>query len=214
LSSFVKNPKHRFALKKVLPLFSYIFHPIFIPVFGTLFYLSLNENYLIPAQQYLILIQISILTVFIPLCFFFLLKTLGKADSVMLSDLSQRKIPLVIQAALLFILTAKSITEDTLPELHYFFVGGLISSLLALVLLFARIKASLHMIGIAALTAFVVGLSMHNQANAIYIIAALALANGLIAASRLEMQAHTGKELLIGFFAGLLPQVILWYFWL
>lgn len=202
------------ALRKILPLFSYLFHPIFIPVFGTLFYLLLNDNYFVPEQKYLILIQVSIITIFIPISFFFLLKTLGKADSVMLSEVSQRKIPLGIQAILISILISKSITIDTVAELFYFLLGGLISTLIALILVFARIKASLHMIGIFALTAFVIGLSMHNQKNAIYFIAALMLIIGLIAASRLEMKAHTGKELVIGFMIGFAPQVALWYCWL
>lgn len=201
-------------MRKILPLFSYLFHPIFIPAFGTLFYLLLNDNYFVPQHKYLILTQVTILTIFIPICFLLLLKTLGKADSVMLSKVSQRKIPLAIQAVLLSILIFKSITIDAVPELFYFLLGGLFSTAIVFVLVFAKIKSSLHMIGISALTAFVIGLSMHNQRNAIYLLAALILMIGLVAASRLEMKAHTGKELVSGFIIGIVPQMALWYCWL
>lgn len=201
-------------MKKVLPLFSYLFHPIFIPIFGALLYFELNENFFVIEQIYLIIIQISIIMVFIPICFFYLLRTLGKVDSVMLSDVSQRKIPLAIQVLLIGILIFKSITPDVIPELFYFFLGGLASTVLALTLAFLRIKASLHMMGTVSLLAFVIGLSMHNQVNAIYVIAALVLVNGLVAASRLEMKAHSEIELAIGTLCGLLPQLALWYFWL
>lgn len=201
-------------MKKILPLFSYLFHPIFIPLLGVSFYLFAVDNYFVIEQKLLILIQVSIIMVFIPVCFFFLLKTLGKVNSVMLSDVSQRRIPLFIQALLIIVLTNKSLTEEVTPELFYFFMGALASTILAFALLFVPIKTSLHMIGISALTVFVIGLSLHYQHNAIGIIALLVLMNGFVAASRLEMQAHTAKELLIGFLAGILPQLGFWYFWL
>lgn len=201
-------------MKKILPVFSYLFHPIFIPIFGALLYFELNENFFVIEQIYLILIQISIIMVFIPICFFYLLRTLGKVDSIMLSSVAERKIPLAVQAVLIGILIGKSITADTVPELYYFFLGGLASTMMTLVLSLLRVKASLHMMSIVALTAFTIGLSMHNQINALYIIAFLILANGLVAASRLEMKAHNDTELIIGILCGLLPQVALWYFWL
>ena len=201
-------------LKKILPLFSYLFHPIFIPVFAALLYFKLNEHFFVIEEVYLVFIQISILTVFIPICFFYLLRTLGKVDSVMLSEVSQRRVPLAIQIMLIGILIFKSITLELIPELHYFFLGGLASTLSALLLAFLRIKASLHMMGIAALTVFTIGLSLHNQVNALYLIALLILTCGLVAASRLEMLAHSEKELVIGTLCGLLPQTMLLYLWL
>ena len=70
------------------------------------------------------------------------------------------------------------------------------------------------MIGITALTGFAIGLSLHNQTNNLYLHAFLLAINGLVATSRLEMQAHTEKELLIGFVLGLIPQTAFWYCWL
>ncbi len=119
-------------MKKILPFFSYLFHPIFIPVYGTLFYFLFDENYFDGQQKLLILLQIGIITIFIPISFYFLLKSFGKVDSMMVSDLSQRKIPLIIQIGLLFTLIQKSITLDQIPELYYYFLGGLISTFLAL----------------------------------------------------------------------------------
>lgn len=201
-------------MRKILPLFSYVFHPVFVPVFGTLAYFFWGKNYFEPAQQVLILLQIVIITILIPMAFLYLLKTLGKVDSFMVSDLSQRKVPLVIQVVLMVILLRQSITIDRVPELFFFFAGGIASALLTLILLFAKIKASLHMMGISALTVFTMALSIYNQVNLINVIAILLLANGLVAASRLEMKAHTGTELVIGFLFGVLPQLLLLYCWL
>jgi len=132
----------------------------------------------------------------------------------MLSDISQRKTPLLMQIALTVILISKSITLDRFPELFYFFFGAICSTLVAYVLLFLKIKASIHMIAISALSFFVIGLSVHFELNSTFIIASLFLLTGIIASSRLVMKAHTGKELVIGYSAGMLPQILLWYFWL
>ncbi len=70
------------------------------------------------------------------------------------------------------------------------------------------------MLGISALTVFVFGLNFHHQSNTLYIIPFLILMNGFVASSRLEMKAHTPKELILGFAVGSIPQLLLLYLWL
>lgn len=132
----------------------------------------------------------------------------------MLSDISQRKIPLLLQIMLFGVLIEKSITCDRFPSLFFFFTGGLLTTVFAFLLLFAKIKASIHMIGISSLTVFIIGLSIHNQTNTVMLVAFIMILNGLVASSRLVMEAHSKKELLIGFLCGVIPQTALLYFWL
>lgn len=185
-----------------------------MPVFAVLFYFWLGNNYLSNPQKYLLLIQVGIILIFIPIAAFYLLRTLGKANSFMLSEVRQRRIPLAIQAFLIGLLIYQSLRIDIIPELFFFFCGGFLSTLIAFFLSLAHTKASLHMIGISSLTFFVIGLSLQQSQNALPIIAALFLIHGLIASSRLQMHAHSGRELLIGLLVGMLPQIMLWYFWL
>jgi hypothetical protein len=201
-------------LKKILPIFSYVFHPVFIPFLGTLFYLLISENYFSFTQVLVLLLQIIIITLFLPVAFFFLLRTFGKIDDIMLSDISQRKIPLLLQIMLFSVLVTKTIKLDYFPELHYFFLAGIISSVLAFLLLFIKIKASIHLIGSSALTFFTIGLSYHFEVNIINTIIFIMVMNGFIASSRLEMKAHTLRELLVGFLVGALPQIGFLYYWL
>ena len=145
---------------------------------------------------------------------FLLLRATGNVDTIMIAKTSQRKIPLVIHCFLLILLVRKSITIERYPELHFFLLAALMSTMLALVLLFGNIKASLHMIAISSLTVFVIGLSLHFQTQNIIAISILILLNGIVASSRLEMQAHTSKELALGFFLGAIPQILLLFLWL
>ncbi len=146
--------------------------------------------------------------------FFVMLRATGKINSMMAPMVSERKIPLVIQCFLIISLVRNGITLERYPELHFFLLGALFSTLIALLLLFANIKASLHMMGISALTLFIIGLSMHFQTQNTLPIAFLIVMNGFVASSRLEMKAHTIKELIIGFLLGCIPQLLLLYLWL
>jgi hypothetical protein len=201
-------------LKKILPFFSYLFHPLFIPVYAAVFYFFLNDSYYSNPEKYFALFQIVVITIVLPILFYFVLRAAGLVDSVMFAKISQRKIPLVIQCFLIILLVRKSITLEQFPEFHFFYLGGLLSTLLALILLYLSIKASLHMAAISAFTIFVIGLSMHNQTRNINAIAFLLLMNGFVASSRLEMNAHTTKELVIGMLLGTIPQMLLLGFWL
>jgi len=201
-------------LKSILPIFSYIFHPLFISVYAAAFFFVLFWDFFVLQEIYLYMIQIVIITVLIPISLFYLLLSLGKVDSVMVAQLSQRKIPLTVNCILLLILTQKSITIDRIPELYFFFFGAFWSTILAILFLFLKVKASLHMLGIAALTFFIIGLSSRVEISLLYTIATFITLNGFVASSRLQMKAHTLFELVVGFFCGAIPQFCLWYFWL
>ncbi len=132
----------------------------------------------------------------------------------MLSDISQRKIPLLLQMALTTILISKSVSFERFPELFFFFLGSIGSSVIAFALLYANLKISIHMIAMSALSFFVIGVSQHFQLNSIYLIASLFIVTGIVASSRLAMKAHNMEELMIGYVAGMAPQMVLWIFWL
>lgn len=144
----------------------------------------------------------------------YFLKAMGKVDSIMVSKASERKIPLVIQIFLVITLIAKSARIDITPELFFFYLGGIFSAIIAFVFLFLKLKVSIHTLGISSLTLFCIALSIHENENWIYEIAALILCNGIVASSRLVMRAHTFKEIVLGFAVGIFPQLALLQFWL
>lgn len=201
-------------MKKLLPFASYLFHPLFISLYAALIYFAATKNFYVSSEIFLYLIQIVIITTLIPITLFFLLLSLGKIDSIMVEDLGQRKLPLLINASLLLLLIHKSITISNLPQLYFFFLGGAISTIIALVAIYLQTKISLHMIGITSLTSFIFGMSIHTQTDLTYTFAFFVVAIGWVASSRLVLKAHTITELSLGFITGLVPQLVLWRFWL
>jgi hypothetical protein len=201
-------------LKKILPIFSYIFHPLFTPVQACFFYFIFHNGDYNIKQISTFFWQISIVTIMIPMALYYLLRFTGKVDSIMIANLEQRKIPLVFQSFLIILLLRKIILLENYPELHFFFIGALFSTLFALGLLYIKFKVSLHMLAIAALTVFVYGLNIHLQMGSIYLVPFLLLMNGFVASSRLVMQAHTPNEIVIGVLVGSIPQIAFLFLWL
>ena len=194
-------------LKKILPIFSYIFHPLFVPVYAVLAFFYLSIPYYDYNTFYIIFFQVVIITILVPLTFYYLLLSIGAVESVMLEKKNQRIIPLVLHAILLYVLINKSITQDNFSFLNCFFVASIISTFFAFTLIFFNLKASLHMIGITALTAFLVILSFQLQVRLIAVLCFLFVICGVVATSRLYMKAHSNKELFLGSLIGFLPQM-------
>jgi hypothetical protein len=200
--------------KKCLPVFSYIFHPIFSSIYGTLFFFVIAKNYFNNPQIYITLIQVTILTVLMPLSMYFLFRSLGLLSSFTEASIAERRMPIAIQAILLFVLIKYSISKEMFTELYYFFLGGLLSALVVLSAVLLKFKASLHMIGISAITAFIYGLSVYYQLPFTYLIGICIICMGFVASSRLYKKAHTPIELIAGIFIGMVPQLLLFKYWL
>ena len=194
--------------------FSYIFHPILMPLAGAVIYFANAPRYIPEEVITAKIFGLVVITILTPIVLFFFLKSSGTISSPHLEEIKQRKIPLLLQSILLIIVIKLIIDIYHYPELYYFFLGTLFSSLSAIFVIFFNIKASLHMVGIASVTMFTVALSIHFGINLTLLIAALMVVNGLVASSRLHMNAHTNLELILGFLIGVIPQLTLVNLWL
>lgn len=70
------------------------------------------------------------------------------------------------------------------------------------------------MLAITGFTIFVIGLNIHLQMQNPYWPALLILLSGIVASSRIEMKAHTSREILIGLAIGIMPQLLFLFLWL
>jgi hypothetical protein len=183
-------------------------------MYATLFYLFCKGDIFTNQEKYYVLFQILIITILVPILFFMLLRSTGHVKSIMVHETSQRKIPLILQCFLYILLVKRSIVIMRYPELHFFFLGALFSTILALIASLFKIKASLHMMAISGFTVFVIGLTIHLQMQNPYWTALMVFLTGIVASSRLAMEAHTNKELLLGLALGIFPQMLFLYLWL
>ena len=201
-------------MDRLLKSISFIFHPLLIPLAGVGFYFLVSPRFTPQEIIYAKLISLSILTIVLPILLYFLLKTIGKVETVYLKTTNERIFPLFLNCIITLILLKRILTQDQFIELYFFFLGILISNMACLILAFFKFKATIHMIAISGLFMFFIILSIHFSTNINEILALMSIVTGAVATSRLHLKAHNYKELLMGFFIGVMPQLILVNYWL
>lgn len=198
----------------ILKSISVVFHPLIMPLLGVIFYFSKTPRFIPEYVMKAKIFSIVILTIILPILLFFLLKTVNKVDSIYLKSTQERLIPLFINCVIISLILIRVFTPNEILELFYFYLGILCSTLACLILAIFKVKASIHMIAASGFFMFAVGLGIHFQININGTIALMMVILGAVATSRLHLNAHTNKELIIGLFTGLMPQLMLLYYWL
>lgn len=193
---------------------SYLFHPLFIPLAGTVAYFSITPKYSPASLQTHIFLPVLILTVIIPVIAFFILRNIGILSSALTPSIEERKYPLYIHVILLLIVVYKVVPGQYTFELHYYFIGLIASALTTLLLLFLKVKASMHVMGLGSLFMFLICLSIHFEINITLAVSLLILVTGLVATSRLYLRAHSKIEVFVGLLVGVVSQLMLLKFWL
>ena len=193
---------------------SYVFHPLFVPIGGTLSYFLVTPRLNSLQLQSGNILPIFILTIIIPIILFLILKNLGLISSIFAPKLGERKYPLYFSMIIYLMILYKVIPLNYINELYYFFVGLLIATFTLLLLVFTRIKASIHLMGMGSILIYLIGLSIHFEINITFAIALFTLMTGIVATSRLFMKAHSRVELLIGFLIGFCSQLFVFKYWL
>ncbi len=199
--------------QKILPIFSYIFHPIFVSFYGLLLYFWWSDSDF-NSVTFVLFIQVVILTILLPLSIYFLLKAIGLIHSFTEATIQERRLPIFLQILFLGLLLKFSSFLDTIPLLYFFFLGGIIAGALALIFSLLKFKVSLHMMGVCSLFIFAISISIMLNSNTIPLIAFLIVIIGNVASSRLYMKSHTVDELIAGSAIGMISQAILWQFYL
>jgi len=200
-------------INQLLKSISFIFHPLLMPLLGVIFYFSKTPRFIPEAILEAKLFSVTILTVILPMLIYYLLKTLRKVDSVYLETTNERKLPLLLNCLIIALIIIRVLPQNEIPELYFFFIGILISTITCFTLAVVKFKASIHMIAATGFFMFTVALAIHFKININGTIALMCIVLGAIATSRLHLKAHTPIELIIGSFVGLVPQLILLNYW-
>lgn len=185
-----------------------------MPFIGAVFYFSKAPRYIPMPFIKAKLFALALFTIILPILLYYLLKTTRRVSSIHLDSTRERIVPLFLNSIIVLLVVQRIITFNEMVELYFFFIGILLSTLACLILVILKFKASIHMIAAGGVLMFFIALSIHFSINIIGTIALFSIIIGAIATSRLHMNAHSNIELIIGFFIGLIPQLILLNYWL
>lgn len=201
-------------MQRIFNSISYIFHPVFIPLIGVLFYFSKTPRDIPKEIIWAKLISLTILTVILPILLYFLLRNIGKANSIFLSTTKERIIPLLLNCIIVILIIRRVLPAYEYIELYSFFLGILISTFICLILAIVKFKASIHLMALGGLFMFCIALSIYFSKNFNGTLALLCIITGAVTTSRLLLNAHTYKELTVGFVIGMIPQLLMVNYWL
>ncbi|WP_127846537.1 hypothetical protein [Psychroflexus aestuariivivens] len=200
--------------RSVAKVLSIVFHPIWMPIIGCLFYFFALPNYIDLELAYAKLLAVSILSIFIPIVFLFISKNLNFISDYQLTNAKERRFFLMFFAVVTLVILNKIIDVYNYRTLFYFFSGILFSVIIALLFSLFKIRISLHTLGVSSLLVFVIGLSLSFQINLQNFIFILIFSIGLVSTARLKLGAHAASEVLFGFLAGIIPQIYFFQYWL
>lgn len=192
---------------------SYLFHPLWMPLLGSILFFVITPKFFHPSMIQAKLLGLVILTVFIPLVFLSILKNMRIVGSLHLRNVKERRLPLLFFCVITTLVLNYVLNDFHFVELYYFFAGILFSGLTSFFLSLFKVKVSLHLIGVSGLCMFLIALSIFYEENLLFMIACMVFGIGWTASSRLQTKAHSPRELILGFFIGLLPQFILMQYW-
>ena len=151
-----------------------------------------------------------------PAIMYFFMKENKIIKTVQLDDKSERNFPLInmsIFCFILFILLLKISGDAHLPKFLYGLTlsGGIVIGIFIFVN--KVIKVSLHATGVGIFTGFIFAYAAEQLNFNIVVLISAILISGIVLSSRLYLEKHTPKELIIGYFFSLFTTFVINYFY-
>ena len=194
-------------------ILSFVFHPVLMPTYAILLLLYFSKvfSHFMPIEQKTHLINLTLIfTLLLPLLGVFLLKKLKIVSSIYMENQKERKWPLLIAISSYYLLFRMFEFLYIHPIIIKLVLGAMLILFLA-VIISNFWKISLHMLGIGG----VFGAFLAFQylfGGKLFLIILLLLCSGLLAYARINENAHTLKQVYLGFLVGACAEFLIFYF--
>jgi hypothetical protein len=211
-----ENLNHPLVVNWLAHLFSFVFHPLFIPVLAAWYLAFLQPGYFtgMPTnEKTMVIAQVAFNTIFYPALTVLLLKAVGFIKSIFLKTQRERIIPYIATNIFYFWMYLVFKSQEEIPlMLTSFILGIFLASSMALI---ANIyfKISMHALGVGALSGLMIVIIFSGFPYVIFLPAMIAfLISGLVCTSRLVVSDHTPFDIYSGVLLGILCQFIAYAF--
>jgi hypothetical protein len=210
------NLNHPLIINWPAHFFSFVFHPLFIPVLAAWYLAFLQPGYFtgMPAnEKTMVIAQVAFNTIFYPALTVLLLKAVGFIKSIFLKTQRERIIPYIATNIFYFWMYLVFKSQEEIPlVLTSFILGIFLASSVALI---ANIyfKISMHALGVGALSGLMIVIIFSGFSYTIFLPAMIVfLIGGLVCTSRLVVSDHTPFDIYAGVLFGILCQFIAYAF--
>ena len=208
-------PEFPLALRSAATVISYIFHPLFIPVYVT--WLLVRVQFYVFSgfdewNKTVVLIQSFVWYTFFPIVSTLLLKRLDFISSIQLKTQKDRIIPYIVCGIFYFWGWYVSHNLPDYPhEIVSFELAIFLASSLGLIIN-SYLKLSMHAIAVGLMATFVMMLGLSGAVNFGLYISIVLLVSGLVCTARLITSDHTPIEIYAGLFVGIISQLVAFLF--
>ncbi len=200
------------AMKIPAQLFSFVFHPLFIPVIATWYLAFIHQGYftgISSPEKRMIIIRVANSTIFFPALTVLLLKALKFINSIFLKTQRERIIPFVAANIFYFWMYLVFRSQPQVPTVLTAFIFGVFLS--SSVGLFANsyYKISMHGLGVGALSGLLLLIIFSGSPYSIFLSAMVTfLITGFVSTSRMIVSDHKAFDIYSGIIFGIICQVI------
>jgi|KBSSwiStaDraftv2_1062776.scaffolds.fasta_scaffold20794_7 hypothetical protein len=197
------------VIRLVAKIISYVFHPLFVPVYIAWFLISVQPymfGSFTTTEKMITVLRFFIMYSFFPLVTVLLAKALGFLDSIFLKTQKERVIPYIACGIYYFWMCYVLRNQDQFSkEVVQLSMAIFIASSIGLIVNI-YMKVSMHAISVGILLAFMVLLAMTQPGNYTVYLSISFLMAGMVCTSRLILSDHTPAEIYIGLLVGCLSQ--------
>ena len=209
-----ETPQQHPSTKTVANIISYLFHPVFIPIYVMLFLIYVHPFLFVGVSfrdKILTLVQSLLMYTFFPVVTVLLLKGLGFLSSLHLRTQRERIIPLLACMTWSFWMWHVWRNLPGSPDEIIIFSLAVFIAIIMAWLMNIYFKVSLHAISTGVAVAFMFFLAFSGGISlGVYLSLALLFA-GLVCTARFIVSNHSAFEIYSGFAAGILALLIaLW----
>lgn len=209
-STVAEAERHSPVARWFSKLLSFIFHPLFIPVYVTLFLLYIHPLMFAgytEQMKYRLIATIFVNLTMLPAITVLLSWRLKFVESIHMGTQKERIIPLA--AAMIFYFWGWFVLRNNngIPEVFKEFLFGCFATVIAGWLANIAFKVSLHGLAMGGMFSFLFLVTFRTEGLGAQYLAAAAVIAGGVCSARLLLNAHRPFDVYAGFFLGVLSQL-------
>src|SRR6188508_3466764 len=212
--SIPETPQQPLLVQLPAKFISYVFHPLFVPLYITYFIIQIRSYQLSGINDRVnlwIILQVFVNCTFLPLASILLLRALKFIDSVYLKTQKDRIIPYIICMTFYFwnwyVFKNNHEVRDLVSMSMAIFNASVFGFLVNI-----SMKVSMHAISAGVMSTFIALLAFTDSSSFSLYLAITVLLSGIVCTSRLIVSDHSQKEIYYGFLIGVFSQLAAHYF--
>lgn len=210
--SLENEPEFSLIVKWLAHFFSFIIHPLFIPVIAAWFLAFVQPGFFTGInrqEKLLIVIRVGFNTIFFPVLTILLLKALGFIKSIFLKTQRERIIPYIATNIFYFWMFLVFKNQPEVPIILTSFVFGAFIASSAGLIANIYFKISMHALGVGSLCGLILIIIFSGFTYAIFLTVMLTfIITGLVSSSRLIVSNHKPFDIYSGIVISILCQLI------